>query len=147
MTGAPQPETRAFTESFVIGVGRKEEIRRTLEAVLGEVAARAYDTGACFAIRLALEEALANAIRHGSGNDPSKRVTIECRVDRNEVVISIEDEGPGFDPAAVPDPTTEENLQLPSGRGIMLMRSFMTEIAFSARGNRVRMIYRRPEAG
>ncbi len=55
----------------------------------------------------------------------------------------VQDEGVGFDPAAVPDPTRPENVDIPSGRGIMLMRAYMTEVEFDPPGNRVRMTYRR----
>lgn len=90
-----------------------------------------------FGVRLALEEALVNAIKHGNGLDPRKQVRIGCHVDDLRVRIFIEDEGSGFHPEEIPDPTAEENLEKPSGRGIMLMRAFMTSIEYNARGNRV----------
>jgi serine/threonine-protein kinase RsbW len=58
--------------------------------------------------------------------------------------VEIEDRGPGFDPGAVPDPTLEQNLEIPSGRGLMLMRAYMTSVTFNPAGNRVRLLYRRP---
>ena len=57
--------------------------------------------------------------------------------------LEIEDEGEGFDPRSVPDPTTVENVEIPSGRGIILMRAFMTDVRFFPPGNRLRMTYRR----
>jgi serine/threonine-protein kinase RsbW len=59
--------------------------------------------------------------------------------------MHVEDRGPGFDPSGVPDPTLDENLELPSGRGLMLIRAYMTRVAFSPTGNRVSMYYRRPQ--
>lgn len=93
-----------------------------------------------FGVRLALEEALVNAIKHGNGSDPNKQVHILCEVDEIEARIEIEDEGPGFDPGDVPDPTDEENLEKPGGRGIMLMRAFMSEVDYVGNGNRVRLV-------
>ena len=59
--------------------------------------------------------------------------------------IVIEDQGPGFKPEAVPDPTLDENLELPSGRGMILIKAYMTEVRYEGRGNRLRMLYRRPK--
>jgi serine/threonine-protein kinase RsbW len=92
-----------------------------------------------FSIKLALEEALVNAIKHGNQYDRAKQVEIAYRIcpDRFEVVIT--DQGTGFDPQDVPDPTAVENLERPCGRGLMLMRHYMTEVAFNERGNAVSM--------
>ena len=90
-----------------------------------------------FGVRLAIEEALVNAIKHGNRMDPGKTVRIACRVCHRKVRIEIEDQGEGVQPEAVPDPTAEENLERPCGRGIMLMRAFMTSIEYNAAGNRV----------
>ena len=90
-----------------------------------------------FAVRLALDEALVNAVKHGNENDPSKTVTIECSIDEDRIVIQIEDQGPGFIPTELPDPTAEENLSRPNGRGVMLMHAYMTKVDFNERGNRV----------
>jgi len=96
-----------------------------------------------FAIRLAIEEALVNAIKHGNGSDPTKKVRIDYSVDTEKIHIRIEDEGPGFDPTAVPDPTDPEFLERPCGRGLMLMRHYMSFVEFCGRGNCVVMFKRR----
>ena len=57
--------------------------------------------------------------------------------------VEVVDQGPGFNPEGVPDPTDEANLEVPSGRGIMLMRAYMTEVDYLPPGNRVRMVYSR----
>ena len=67
---------------------------------------------------------------------------MEFEVSPDRVWIAVEDEGGGFDPAAVPDPTEEANLEIPSGRGIMLMRAYMTDVSIVAPGNRVEMVFR-----
>ena len=92
-----------------------------------------------FSIRLALEEALVNAIKHGNQLDRGKKVHISYRLLADRFEVRITDEGPGFDPADVPDPTAVENLERPCGRGLMLMRHYMTEVAFNERGNSVIM--------
>jgi len=90
-----------------------------------------------FGVRLALEEALVNAIKHGNGLDPNKQVHVACQISSEKVRIVIEDEGDGFRPQDVPDPTEDENLEKPCGRGIMLMRAFLSVVEYNDRGNRV----------
>ncbi|MBT8485511.1 MAG: ATP-binding protein [Phycisphaerae bacterium] len=122
-----------------------DEAREAQASLLEAVEQRGYGPSSCFAIRLALEEALSNAFKHGNRNDPAKVVRIEFIVDDAQVVIDIEDEGEGFDPGSVPDPTEEENLEIPSGRGIVLMKSFMSDVRFEPPGNRVRLVYQREQ--
>ena len=107
------------------------------------LAAHGYADSEAFAIRLAVEEAVSNGIHHGNRRDPAKVVRVECRIDAETVWIAVEDQGEGFDPKAVPDPTDEANLEIPSGRGIMLMGAYMTEVRYVPPGNRVEMTYRR----
>jgi len=95
-----------------------------------------------FGVRLALEEALVNAIKHGNRMDPSKQVYIACEVVDHEVTVVIEDQGDGFHLDDVPDPTAEENLDKPGGRGIMLIRTFMTVVEYNAKGNRLSLTKR-----
>ncbi|MEW4526195.1 MAG: ATP-binding protein [Maioricimonas sp. JB045] len=110
------------------------------ERIIGLLESRSYPDRDVFGVRLALEEAIVNAIKHGNGFDPDKSVQISCEVDDERVLVIIEDQGEGFDPEDVPDPTAEENLERPSGRGIMLMRAFMTSVEYSPGGNRVRLM-------
>src|SRR5437588_4063611 len=106
----------------------QEEIERQLQATL-------FTEKEIFSIKLALEEALINAIKHGNQFDRGKKVRIAYRVQKDRFDIEIRDEGPGFDPADVPDPTAIENLERPCGRGLMLMRYYMTEVNFTTAGN------------
>jgi serine/threonine-protein kinase RsbW len=92
-----------------------------------------------FGIKLALEEAIVNAMKHGNQMDRSKTVRIAYRIDADRFEIVITDEGPGFDPEDVPDPTAFENLERPCGRGLLLMRHYMTDVRHNARGNSVTM--------
>lgn len=92
-----------------------------------------------FSIKLALEEALVNAIKHGNQMDRAKKVRIAYQLFTDRFDVQISDDGRGFDPSDVPDPTAFENLERPCGRGLMLMRHYMTEVAFNERGNGVTM--------
>jgi serine/threonine-protein kinase RsbW len=82
-------------------------------------------------ILMALREALANAIKHGNGQDMAKRVHLEMEVKDHALRIRIRDEGTGFDPAGVADPLAQENRFKTSGRGIFYMKTFMDEVRFS----------------
>jgi serine/threonine-protein kinase RsbW len=92
-----------------------------------------------FSIKLALEEALVNAIKHGNQMDRAKKVRISYQLFADRFHVQIADDGSGFDLGDVPDPTAFENLERPCGRGLMLMRHYMSEVAFNERGNGVNM--------
>lgn len=115
------------------------EGRRIVEVLLLELERHQWDEDERFSVHLAIEEALANAIKHGNQDDDSRFVDVDLRVSPVRVLIEIEDQGQGFDPRQVPDPTDDENLEVPSGRGLMLMRSYMSCVEYNERGNRVRM--------
>lgn len=103
-----------------------------------------YDESARFAVRLAIEEALVNAFRHGNGNRPGSHVTVDYSVTPEKITVQVTDEGEGFDPGKVPDPTEDERLGLPTGRGILIMRAFMTDVSFNKKGNTVTLVYKNP---
>jgi serine/threonine-protein kinase RsbW len=81
-------------------------------------------------ILMAVREAVANAIKHGNGQDLSKHVHLEMDVVADTLVISIRDEGGGFDPSRVEDPLAPENRLKTSGRGIFYMKTFMDDVRF-----------------
>ena len=98
------------------------------------------DDGSEVDIEIALREALANAIIHGNEEDPQKRVRVSCRCNmEGEVTITIRDEGQGFEPYALADPTDPDNLLLTHGRGILLMHALMDSVSFDEGGTVVRM--------
>lgn len=120
--------------------------KRILDRVLGELAVRQWVEHDIFGVHLAMEEALVNAIKHGNRMDENKCVKVRCRMSSDLLWIEISDEGPGFDPECVPDCTADENLEVPSGRGLMLMRSFMSRVEYQGCGNRVVMEKQRKAA-
>lgn len=119
-----------------------------LEAeILDAIDRHGYPKASKFAVKLAFEEAVTNAFEHGHRGLPEGLpIYVAYRVTGDAVVIHVEDQGPGFDPEGVPDPTLDENLAIPSGRGIMLMGSYMTSVEYNDRGNVVRMRYERSGA-
>lgn len=123
----------------------REQIDRLVKSILDALTAGGYNDSSRFAVRLALEEAISNAFRHGHKDLPSTvPVRVRWEVSPTETQIVVKDEGPGFDPDAVPDPTLDENLEMPSGRGLMLMRAYMSAVIFNEVGNQVTMTYRKP---
>jgi len=93
-----------------------------------------------FDIHVGFEEALRNAMVHGNKCDPGKKVTIETEKTGNVVIICVEDEGDGFDPADLPDPTLDENLLKEGGRGVYLIRHLMDEVRYENGGRKVVMV-------
>lgn len=92
--------------------------------------------------RVGLTEALANAMLYGNARDPSKRVRVEVALAAGTIRARIIDEGLGFDPCAVPDPTCPENVAKPRGRGLFLMRQLLDEVVYNDRGNEVTLVLR-----
>ena len=110
--------------------------------ILSDVRRYGYCEEAEFAIKLALEEAMTNAVRHGNDNDASKQVTVRFDVNAERAIIIVRDEGNGFIPEDVPDPTTDDRLSIPNGRGIMLMRAYVDEIEYRDNGCELYMMKR-----
>jgi serine/threonine-protein kinase RsbW len=123
-----------FDETIPSELDAAERIQDRIIALLEKEGFSARDV---FGMRLALEEAIVNAIKHGNRMDPDKSVRIRCEVDPSRVYVEVEDQGPGFNPTDIPDPTAVENLEKPGGRGIMLMRAFMTRVEYVGKGNQV----------
>ena len=97
--------------------------------------------------RVGLTEALSNAMLYGNAHDPSKRVLVEVSLERGRVRARVTDQGRGFDPTAVPDPTTAENITKPCGRGLFLMRELLDEVSFNDQGNQVTLVLRLQTGG
>lgn len=87
-------------------------------------------------------EAVNNAILHGNKLDIQKRVSVEIAFTNNELIITVTDEGSGFIPESVPDPTIPENIETVNGRGVFLMKRLADEILYNEKGNSVKMIFK-----
>jgi serine/threonine-protein kinase RsbW len=122
------------------------EVTRIEDAILPVLSNKGYGERNIFACKLALEEAVINAIKHGNELDDTKRVTVSFSIDDDRAAVSVADEGPGFDPDDVPDPTLDENLIATSGRGLALIRAYMDEVRFNDRGTEITMIKYAPWA-
>ncbi len=145
-TNSPHPDDDAevsLTGETTLQQGDTSGLRTFESAFFDALKKSGYDEGQVFAIRLAVEEAIANGFRHGNEGDPGKTVKVVHEITESDLAISIEDEGTGFDPESVPDPTEDANLEIPSGRGLMLMRAYMTEVNVIPPGNRIEMRFQR----
>ena len=122
-----------------------EAVGEAAAAVTDFVKTCGLDEQTAFGVDMALREAVTNAVVHGNQEDETKSVEVIFSCLGNALEIEIRDQGEGFDPASVPDPTEPANILKTSGRGIFLMRSFMDEVEWFARpegGTTVRMVKR-----
>ena len=115
-------------------------LERLCQELLEEATRCGFDQEDIFSIHLALEEAFLNAIKHGNKMDPDKKVHVEYLVTSEKFDISVRDEGAGFNPSSVPDPRKGENLYKSSGRGLLLMQSYMDTVEYNKEGNCVHMV-------
>jgi serine/threonine-protein kinase RsbW len=123
--------------------GRLEAISPAVEQMMREVRAMECSKGKEFEIETALREALANAVRHGCGNDANKEVEacVACDESRGMLIV-VRDPGPGFDPANIPSPIVGQNVFRAHGRGIYLINELMDEVSFENGGSEIRMLKR-----
>jgi serine/threonine-protein kinase RsbW len=111
------------------------EARQVQEIIESHLRQSEFEDKEIFGIRLALEEAIVNAIKHGNQMDQDKKVLVRFRILADRFDIGITDEGPGYNPEELPDPRAEEYIERPCGRGIFLMRHYMTEVVVHPPGN------------
>ena len=127
--------SRAESE-FHLALGSRFENIELVQVVLDESLRRLEcDEDTRYWVGIAVREAVANAIKHGNHQDPAKKVEVDLRIDGDDLVISILDEGNGFDPARVANPLAPENLLKPDGRGIFYMGKFMDDVEYRFRDN------------
>jgi len=119
-----------------------ETVQAAASAVADFIGRAGIGEEGAFGIDMAVREAVTNAVLHGNRQDRNKTVELTLKSLPDAIEISVHDQGPGFNPKEVPDPTKEENILKTSGRGIFFMRSFMDEVDWSIRqegGTTVRM--------
>ncbi len=92
-------------------------------------------------ILISLTEAVNNAFQHGNANDLSKQVCVRTNRNNRVLCFRITDEGPGFDPEQLPDPTAPENVEKPGGRGVFLMRQLCDRVRFTDNGSTVELFF------
>lgn len=97
--------------------------------------------------RVGLTEALSNAMMYGNGHDPSKNVVVELAMSEGRLEATVRDQGAGFDPTSIPDPTLPENRSRPCGRGVFLMRELLDEVSYNDQGNEVTLVLRLESGG
>jgi serine/threonine-protein kinase RsbW len=110
-----------------------------MEEILQALQKLGWDGRDLFGVELALEESLTNAIRHGNKLDESKPVEVECKASSQRFWLRVRDQGRGFQLNHVPDCTANENLECPGGRGLALIKAYMTSVEYNKRGNCVTM--------
>lgn len=121
----------AEEKSFHLAIGSRFENIELVQIVLKDSLERlGLDEDTLYWVDIAVREAVANAIKHGNRQDPAKRVTVDLALDGQELVIRIEDEGDGFDPARVEDPLDPQNVLKTNGRGIFYMNKFMDQVDY-----------------
>lgn len=122
-------------------------IERSVDYLLDRCRAAGFDESRLrLNFRVGVAEALTNAMMYGNGRDPGKQVKLEAWCAPDRIRIRVTDQGTGFDPGSLPDPTLPQNLSRSRGRGVYLIRELMDEVAFNERGNSVDMVlYAEPE--
>jgi serine/threonine-protein kinase RsbW len=126
-----------FKIVFPSDYARMREVQGEL---VSAVADHGFDEESIFAIKLALEEGLINAIKHGNKLDADKHVTVLATITDQAAEFTIRDQGAGFERVEVPDPTDEANLEKSSGRGLLLIEAYMTEVRYTDRGRTLYMM-------
>jgi len=114
-----------------------EEMDRTAAVILSTMDSMGYPDESIRKMKIVLTELLANAIDHGNKKNHSKKVTIGHMINRKKAVISILDEGNGFDPRSIADPTLPENLGKSCGRGLFIVNKYVDKVEYNSLGNRV----------
>ena len=119
---------------------QSSELGKVCRQILAEAASSSFSGDDIFAIHLALEEAFVNAVKHGNKNDSNKKVSIDYSITDDKFEITVSDEGQGFHPDGVADPRSDENLCKSTGRGLLLIRSYMDKVEYSQKGNAIFMV-------
>ena len=145
---APHEMKRSPSRTVKLDIASRFDLLETVQTVLAHLSGLAgFDEEAAHYLSVAVRESVVNAIKHGNRGDERRRVAVAFLLHSGTLEVQVRDEGVGFDPSVVPNPTATENLLKTGGRGIFFMRSFMDEVSYafpSGGGTVVTMVKRRP---
>jgi serine/threonine-protein kinase RsbW len=134
------------TRTVKLDIASRFEMLDVVQTVVTHLATLVgFGEDAIHYMSVAVRESAVNAIKHGNGLDPEKRVDLEFTIGEKGFEVTIHDQGPGFDPSSIADPLAQENLLKVDGRGIFFMKSFMDEVSYAfppQGGTLVRMLKR-----
>jgi serine/threonine-protein kinase RsbW len=141
----PFEETMLPTNDWITTLSRRipshpELACELIRGFISQLEAAGWNEADIFAVHMALEESIMNAIKHGNKSDPAKSVEVLAKFSEGRFEAVIVDQGEGFALEDVPDPTLDENLELSSGRGVKLIQTFMDEVEYLDGGRRIRML-------
>lgn len=121
---------------------RLEAIPEVVTCVVGKLIDLALAKEIISAVRLSLQEAMVNAVKHGNKLDPGLVVRVEIEVEPKQLIIQVCDQGEGYDYKNIPSPVEPQNLEKLKGRGIYLIKHLMDKVEFLNEGSTIRMIRR-----
>lgn len=132
-----------LTELFTLQLASQRESINKLELLIEDIADKYQIAEDTFAnMMTCLNEAVINAIVHGNQEDPEKKVIVNAEVDGRRIIWTVTDEGPGFDPDKIPDPTAAENLENLSGRGVFIIKHLADQCIFNSTGNEIELHFK-----
>lgn len=123
--------------NLIIINSNTEKIYQTIEVILTQLSARRIPTDQFYDIKLILSELFVNAFVHGNKQDPSKKITVQYLIEEQKFILTIGDEGSGFDYKNMRDPAADENIIKMSGRGLFLVKHLSDSINFNENGNMI----------
>jgi len=123
---------RMPSRTVKLDIASRFDMLEMVQTVLTHLSGLAgFDEEATHYMSVAVRESVVNAIKHGNRSEEARRVTIAFTLEPGSLEVSVHDEGRGFDPDTVPNPTATENLLKVDGRGIFFMRSFMDDVSYA----------------
>jgi serine/threonine-protein kinase RsbW len=131
--------SKACTHEKLVSNGVISELRRICSRILCQAQSLNYSEDDLFAIHLAMEESIVNAVKHGNKRDPAKDVVIEYDLTPERIDLWVTDQGKGFDFEHLADPRSGENIYKTNGRGVLLIRSYMDVAEYNQAGNSIHM--------
>jgi serine/threonine-protein kinase RsbW len=131
------------TELFTLQLPSQQDSIAQLEVLIEEIADKYQVQEDTFAnMMTCLCEAVNNAIMHGNKQDPDKKVIVNAEVDGRRIIWTVTDEGEGFDPNHIPDPTAPENLESLTGRGVFIIKQLADQCVFNDKGNEIELHFK-----